>query len=28
MNGDVARAYILRPEEWERLKPTLTSPAP
>ena len=28
MNGDVARAYILRPEEWERLKPPLTSPAP
>jgi hypothetical protein len=28
MNGDVARAYVLRPEEWERLKPPLTSPAP
>jgi hypothetical protein len=27
-NGDVARAYILRTEEWERLKPPLTSPAP
>lgn len=25
MNGDVARAYILRPEEWEQLKPP---PAP
>ena len=22
MNGDVARAYILRREEWERLKPS------
>lgn len=28
MNGDIARAYILRPEEWERLKPAPASPAP
>ena len=28
MNGDVSRAYILRPEEWERFKPPFTAPAP
>jgi hypothetical protein len=28
MNGDVARAYILRPEEWERLTPPPAAPAP
>jgi hypothetical protein len=32
MNGDVAQAYILRPEEWERLKPLVPAqpdpPAP
>ena len=28
MNGDVSRAYILRPEEWERLKPPPAAPAP
>jgi hypothetical protein len=28
MNGEVARAYILRPEEWERLKPPPAASAP
>jgi hypothetical protein len=28
MNGDIARAYILRPEEWERLTPPPAAPAP
>jgi hypothetical protein len=27
-NGDVSRAYILRPEEWEQLKPPPAPPAP
>jgi len=28
MNGDIARAYILRPEEWDQLKPLPAPPAP